>query len=158
MVGDKLTLMLGAVSATSITTYPVNGQKNVPVEWKDDEEPDPLRMHNARRPVVGTILSLAVYRTDIKIVDAVEARLLDGDGNLVSCWVNTPKNDDAIENAIFLIPQKPLRPGTTYKATIIALTNRQERIERVWRFTTEPPPAKTPAPVTKTPQKTSPKA
>lgn len=132
----------GRTDAQHVVLYPVDGQKNVPPSWQNNERPDPLRMHTKNR-LVGYPITLFYGvgmpgRDDIRVT---QATLATEDGRPVPCFVNTPDNDAHLSSGVFLIPQRRLRPDTTYVATVDARTRpgflRPERsLSRRWRFTT----------------------
>lgn len=98
--------------------YPADGNVDVPVDFHS-EVPSPL----PRVPYAGHPISLVVP-VDDPITD-VTAQLLDDTGREVQCFVSTPEQPAtsySLRNGgiIGVIPQKPLRAGTRYTASIAA--------------------------------------
>lgn len=140
--------------------YPAPGQSNVPLAWDANELPNPLRLHaNAAGTAtikngapVGYVITYACFgagaapaRGDDENAPSTsrlrvaEATLTLADtGAAVPVWVNTPENDEHLDNAVFVIPRQPLRPGTTYRVNIAATTEAGQDVSRTWTFTTAP--------------------
>jgi len=98
--------------------YPADGNTDVPVDFHS-EVPNPL----PRVPYAGHPISLVVPVADP--VTGVTATLVDEAGTAIPFFLSTPEQpatEYSPRNAgiIGVIPQKPLRAGTRYTATIAA--------------------------------------
>ena len=134
-IGDKTTLEFGVVGKQGTVFYPFNGETDVPVQWSSPESPDPLRLWNATKPV-GYILTMFYFSPDGEKITVSSATLQTEAGAAVPCYVNTPANDNALSNGLFIIPQHPLKPHTTYIATVKAATVSGADLSQTWKFTT----------------------
>lgn len=115
-------------------TSPFSDERNVECSWNGRERPDPLRIHGAVG-VCGYPIVVALYPLlDGKL--SVSEATLSLDSKPVSCYLNTPENDDRLTNALFLIPKEPLLGGSTYRVRVVA-SRGQERFEKEWSFTTK---------------------
>lgn len=129
---SNVVIDLAVQPQSSVTLYPADGQIGVPVQWRDVEIPDPLRLHGLTRPV-GTVLSVAFF--GMTVHDG-RGTLTSETGENVPIAVNTPQNDDLLQNGIFLIPRSPLLPLTRYTARVNATLDNGRTVERTWSFTT----------------------
>jgi hypothetical protein len=134
--GRQTTLEFGLTGAEGVSVYPAPGQIGVPRAWSGAEEPNPLRMHGVRGRT-GYVVTFAHFSQDGAPIEVQSAALTDSAGRRVACFVNTPANDSRLPNGAFLIPEAPLRPGTTYTADVRASTADGRDISRHWSFTTE---------------------
>ena len=138
MQGGITTLNFHGKGGKGIVLYPIPEQTDVPLMFSGGETPNPLRLHSASGST-GYVITLAVFGMDTPF-RFVRASLTDQSGAAIPFWVNSPENDTHLKNAVFVIPHKPLRAGTTYEVKIgFSLGNRD--MERVWRFTTQGKPA-----------------
>lgn len=137
---QRLTMEFSGNRSEGITVYPAPGQTGVPTQWSGNERPNPLRLHDAPKPVGYVIVFSAWQPGGSKLT--VEAASLRNcaDGSTVQIFLNTPANDNELDNACFLIPRRPLRAGATYEAYVrgkISASGSQEAVvEKRWRFTT----------------------
>lgn len=113
--------------------YPVNGQKEVPLDFGlgSREVPNPI-------PGEGTV---GGYPITIQLVDRrkpydIEAKLFLG-AQEVECWLSTPANparDDWPQPGVTsLIPVQKLKPDATY---IVRFKEKTTSTEKEWTFTT----------------------
>lgn len=135
--GDNSTTLEfdGKPGAAGVVVYPADGQGGVPPSWRALEVPNPLRMHNAKMPV-GYVISYHAFLAEGTRVKFRGSKLVGEDGQIVPCYRNTPENDDHLENAILMIPMRPLDPSTKYTATVDAVAGEGLDISRTWSFMT----------------------
>jgi hypothetical protein len=65
----------------------------------------------------------------------ISATLTTG-GVAVPTLLNEPGNDDQLVSSIALIPTKPLKPNTVYKAKVWGKNANGDDFSREWSFTT----------------------
>jgi hypothetical protein len=128
--------LFGNTEKEGVTIYPADGQQNVPIAFRGNETPDPLRLHNAKVPV-GYVISLYYFSSEDVTLEGVTASL-EAEGQPVEFWLNWAKNDDFLKAGVFVIPREPLKPGTTYQVAITARTSSGIDVSRKWSFRTEP--------------------
>ena len=133
--GKQVTLEFGLTSEQGSVVYPASGQKGVALGWSGNEEPNPLRIHGAQGRT-GYVITFAYFSPNQTPIDMSSATLTDHYGDRVRCFVNSPGNDNRLSNAVFLIPEKPLEPLTTYTVLVRAATADGADISRRWSFTT----------------------
>ena len=134
--GKFVTLLFGTSAASGIVTYPADGQKNVPVTWDGFETPNPLRVHAGARGPMGYAITLFSFSNDETRLLVKSATLTGTDGKPVAIYLNTPQNDDFLQNGVLVIPQKPLRPGVTYHVSVNVSDEAGHDLTRSWSFTT----------------------
>lgn len=134
----KSTLEFGITSVEGVSIYPSDGQVDVPVSWKDDEYPDPLRIHPGAAKVVGYPITLFYYGPSGSAATLTSAALTASDGTDVPVYVNRDANDPELRAGVIVIPQAPLSPGTIYTVKVQATTLTGLDISRTWSFTTLP--------------------
>jgi hypothetical protein len=116
--------------------YPGDKQQNVPLLFAKNEAPNPIppegRKNRAGFPITVT------FPEDAKI-EAAELVLQDGAGKEVPGWFSSPEKPafrpEYQYNTVTLIPKQPLRPKTTYTATLKAKVDGKEYSKK-WTFTT----------------------
>jgi|GEM_PF-1372253 len=111
----RFTMEIGASNRTGSVIAPGDGQKGVPCAWHDFERPDPLRIHSTTTRVTGYPIVFSHFGAGYPRIRKMFAWLVGPDGKDVPIWLNTPDNDSSLTLAAILIPQKPLRPNSTYK-------------------------------------------
>lgn len=124
---------LGAGKDAPVVLYPAEGQKEVPLSFTP-EIPDPIPWALGRKAgyPVTAIFSEGALVKDVK------ASLKDGAGKELAAWVSSPEQPAAADfqrNSVGLIPKEPLRPATTYTATISARVTGKAWL-RTWSFVT----------------------
>jgi uncharacterized protein YkwD len=127
----------GKPGAEGVVVYPADGQKGVPTNWDGLENPSPLRFHSPRGSV-GYVVSYQVYLPEGSGLVVKSAKLMAADGTDIACFRNTPSVDEHLKNGVLLIPQKPLKAGTIYRANVEAATDDGKDLSKSWSFTTEP--------------------
>jgi uncharacterized protein YkwD len=134
-VKDKTTIEMGGTSEEGVIVSPADGQTNVQRLWIGTEVPDPLRIHqNASQPV-GYPIVLVCFQKDNLGLSNVKAELTSG-GQAVPFYLNHPGNDPELQMAVFIIPIKPLKPKTSYTASVTGVDASGHNISRTWTFTT----------------------
>ncbi|BDI28336.1 hypothetical protein CCAX7_003870 [Capsulimonas corticalis] len=134
-ISDKTTLEFGVAGKKGTVFYPFDGETGVPIQWSAPESPDPLRLWGATKPV-GYIITMFYFSPDGEKISVTSASLQTASGVPVPCYVNTPANDNALSNGLFVIPQHPLKPQTTYVVTVKAATVSGADLSQKWKFTT----------------------
>jgi hypothetical protein len=90
---------------------------------------------------VGYVLVFAHFTPKKANMQVTETSLRTESGAVVEVLANTPENDKELDQSCFLIPKDPLKPKTTYVATVKAVVDGDDGpkpIEKTWRFTTGP--------------------
>jgi uncharacterized protein YkwD len=131
---SKSTLVFGTTNAQGIVMSPGDGQSDVPVRWENHEEPSPLRGHTSES-TAGYPLVIAAFGEEPAKIQVSEVSLATVGGQTVDTWLQTPDNDEFLTDAAFVIPIKPLSPGTTYIATA-RITYGDKSLTKTWKFRT----------------------
>jgi hypothetical protein len=136
--GQFTTALCEGTTTNAVVTWPAAGQKNAPLSWQGEEIPHPLRMHGQKSSAtVGTVISFSYFSPEMDEISVTSAAVWGPDGELVPLYLNTPQNDTELQNAAFVIPQKPLKPSTQYTVSVLAKVVRTgTAIHRQWTFTT----------------------
>ncbi len=124
---------LGAGKDVPVVLYPAPDQKDVPLAFSP-EIPDPLP-ESADKKAGYPITAIFAEGALVKDVKAV---LKDASGQEVAVWLSTPEKPAAADyqrNTVGLIPKGPLKPATTYTATLSARVT-GKAWTRTWTFTT----------------------
>jgi len=129
-----LTLQFGVSEATRVVVSPAPNQPGLPLTWDQPENPNPLRLYDVRGQI-GYPVVFAAFGVE-EPIRVSDASLTDGFGNSVPFYLNSPANDDHLENAAFVLPKKPLRAGTLYSVTVRATDATGRDISKSWSFTT----------------------
>ena len=112
---------------------PSPGETSVATEWNQPEHPDPMRMH----PHVGAVgypIVFAAFGANEPI--KVSSATITADGHAVPLFLNSPENDDHLDNAALLIPKDPLAGSTTYHVEVHAQDAAGRDVSRSWSFRT----------------------
>lgn len=134
--GKNLSIKFGDSGTGGSSVSPGVNQADVPTKWNGNESPNPLRMHPNAGDMVGYPVVFANFSEDNLPVSLVRAWLKTSAGDEVECFVNSPENDDHLDNAIMLLPKKPLKPNTSYSAHVEVLVAKKQQIIRDWVFQT----------------------
>ena len=119
----------GAAAAGDPTVYPADGQTGVPVDFVDNEVPDPLP--TGAIPPVGYPVSLQVGGAQqLKITTG---RLLGPDGKEVPTFTFDPGNQVG-QNQWAMTATRPLTPGARYTAEVSGTVDGTSFTKR-WSFT-----------------------
>lgn len=135
-----------------IITYPVDGQKHIPVSWINNEEPNPLKMFTNAKKTTGYPITLSVLGDGI-IGIKINKISVTLNGNEAESYVLVPelenktvnesknlKTDENLKTDIVIIPKRELEKNKTYNVyvsgSIIYLDNKEKDFIREWSFTT----------------------
>ncbi len=132
----RLTATFSMSSAVQTVAHPYEGQSDVPRSWDKNERPNPFRMHGAVKRPTGYPIMLVHFAKEPLKMTVRSAKLTDGRGLEVPCYLNTPENDNQLTNAMFLIPKAPLAANMTYVAQISATVAGGVDVSRTWSFST----------------------
>lgn len=124
-------LLFGGDGTSGTVVSPGEGERGVPLTWRNDESPNPTRFWQGAPKVLGYPIVLAHYDGPNTRLTVQQASLKTADGTAVPCLVNTPVRDSELRYACLLLPQAPLKPQTTYQVEVSA-----REVTRRWRFTT----------------------
>jgi uncharacterized protein YkwD len=118
-----------------VVMYPVDRQTNVPLEF-GGERPTPIpddKDGKAGFPITAT------FREIVEVKDATATLKEKGSNAEIPVWLATPEKSPqpaGQRNSISLVPQDPLKPGTTYVVTVSALLDGKTKWTKTWSFTT----------------------
>lgn len=119
-----------------VVIFPVDGQKNVALEFVGPEYPNPIPREGEGKPAGFPIT--ASFPQSV-LVQNVTASLKDAGGKEVAAWLSSPEKPSVPggyqRNTLCLIPKSPLQPNTTYRVTFTAKLNEKDW-QRSWSFTT----------------------
>jgi uncharacterized protein YkwD len=119
-----------------VVFYPAADQADVPTTFLNNELPNPTPPEGAGKRL-GYCVTVS-FANGIKVEDA-EASLAEGTGGPLAAWVTTPTRPGADprlqQNTVCLIARAPLKPRTTYTATVTARVDGKDW-KRSWKFTT----------------------
>ena len=112
--------------------YPVDGQVDVPPSFQSDwETPDPAPDHGE----VGIPITVTVAAEDMGTDDAdpydtrlLAATLEDEDGTELAVLLGDPGQDEYLYQMVMMIPVEPLKPETSYSATMTVLWDGEETL------------------------------
>ncbi|RAV01268.1 S-layer protein [Paenibacillus sp. YN15] len=124
-----------------LVVSPAPGDPYVPAQFDGHEVPDPIRNHPSVKYPVGYPIMAQLSGKFVRDVKLVESRLTDSTGKKLELLLNTPEDDDHLQNEVMLIPAKPLSPDTVYTAYIklsVIEDNQPKIYEKEWSFRTEP--------------------
>lgn len=126
---------------SQLIVSPAPGDSYVPIEFDGHETPDPIRNHPGTKYPVGYPIMAQLSGRFIREVKLVEAKVTDSTGKELELLLNSPKDDNHLQNEVILIPTKPLSPDTTYTAFVklsVIEDNQPKIYEKKWDFRTEP--------------------
>ncbi|WP_034428977.1 CAP domain-containing protein, partial [Caldisalinibacter kiritimatiensis] len=135
-----------------IIMYPVDGQKHIPLTWRNNEKPNPLRYFNNTKDSTGYPVTLSVFGEGIKGLKIHTAKIIQ-DENKVKSFILVPKvedyeviesiyfkADENLNSSIAIIPVDKLKANTEYtvvvKGKIIYTDDREEEFNKEWSFIT----------------------
>ncbi|MEZ0327884.1 MAG: CAP domain-containing protein [Fimbriimonas sp.] len=133
-VGTRMTMEFGGSSKGGTVVSPANGEANVPTKWKNAESPNPMRLHGGQTQT-GYPIVLARFSDNVRKIKIAQATLTL-DGAAVPVFLNTPENDDRLEFAAIMFPQKALKAKASYMATFKGSDNLGNPIEVTSTFKT----------------------
>ncbi len=124
-----------------VVHYPVDGEKGVPMQWKGNEIPDPLRLHADVTLPVGYPLVIGAFGDPVKEVRLFHAVLTDEEGREQALYINTPATDEHLKQELILIPVKPLKPDVQYQVQVdwgvVRNDGTEQTLHTAWSFQTE---------------------
>lgn len=126
---------------SQLVVSPAPGDLYVPIDFNGHETPDPIRNHSGTQYPVGYPIMVQLSGKFVREVQLVESKLTDSMGNELDLLLNTPIDDDHLQNEVMLIPTKPLSPDTVYTAYVklsVIEDNQPKVYEKKWNFRTEP--------------------
>jgi uncharacterized protein YkwD len=135
-VGTTTAVVVGPRFTPGVVVSPFDGEKGVPTSWGDPETPDPLARHPELMRPVGYIITWYAWQQPPRQVVVSSATLTDSSGRAVPSAVSTPKTEPPLVDGCFIIPRKPLLPGTRYTAEVKAASGDGADLSRKWSFTT----------------------
>jgi hypothetical protein len=125
--GSRMTMEFGGTAQSGTVVSPANGEQGVPTLWKNAESPNPMRLHGGQTQT-GYPIVLARFSDKVRKIKISHASLT-ANGATVQVFLNTPENDDHLEFAAIMFPQKRLKANTTYTATFRGSDNLGQPIE-----------------------------
>ncbi|MDU0201016.1 stalk domain-containing protein [Paenibacillus sp. MAH-36] len=132
-------------ASTQMIVSPAPGDRYVPIDFNGHESPDPLQIHRgAASYPVGYPLLAVISGQNVTNIMLDEASLVDSEGKAISILHDTPNSDKELDNAVMLIPTKPLLPDSRYTAHVKVsfMDNGQAKtLDKDWSFQTEPAPS-----------------
>jgi hypothetical protein len=135
MAGRNFSIKFGEGDKSGLSVSPGVNQSDIPTSWDGNESPNPLRMHGSDGRAVGYPIVFSYFGEENPTIKLRHASLTC-DGEPIAFWANSSANDDHLENSIFIIPKRPLRPNTRYEVTVEASVNGKGSLEKNWSFTT----------------------
>jgi hypothetical protein len=135
IAGKNFSIKFGEGEEGGLSVSPGVNQSGVPTSWDGNESPNPLRMHGPTGGAVGYPIVFSYFGEDYPILKLKRATLTC-EGNPVAVWINSNSNDDHLQNAILVMPKKPLQANTRYEVSVEASVNGKDTIEKSWSFTT----------------------
>ncbi len=126
---------------SQLVVSPAPGDPYAPVDFDGHEIPDPVRKHTGAKYPVGYPIMAQLSGRFVRDVKLVDSKLTDSTGKQLDLFVNTPADDDHLQNEVMLIPAKPLAPDTVYTAYVklsVIEDNQPKVYEKKWNFRTEP--------------------
>lgn len=134
-VPSHMTVDFGVSEISGVVVSPAPDQRDIPLSWSAVERPDPLRV-SGLHGVVGYPIVFSYFSPNNEKLRVKSASLETASGEKVPFGLNTPDNDDHLDFAAFLIPNKPLMPHTTYRVRVEARTASGDDVSKTWSFTT----------------------
>jgi hypothetical protein len=138
--GDSLTdvLLTGPNGdAEGTVAWPYPDQTGVPTGWDGAEFPDPLALYPGARGPVGYTVSLTFGGSPAGLT--LEKGTLTGPDGDVPVYTYAPGMDPNLSDTVALIPESPLRAGSSYTVFLSGQVNwgaGAVPYERRWSFTT----------------------
>ncbi|MDX2066617.1 MAG: CAP domain-containing protein [Fimbriimonadaceae bacterium] len=138
--GDRTVLIVDVSTANATTLSPSNGQRDVPVEWINNESPNPLRFYAAeiqreKTTYLGHPIVIAHYTTNRLPFVAATMALRTGQQQ-VPGYLNTPLTDNLLKSEAIFVPKAPLKPNTLYQAEFDGKLSDGTLVSQRWSFTT----------------------
>lgn len=123
-----------------VMVYPYPGQQDAKSAWFVAESPNPLASYGKDKIYVGYPISLSLHDAKTKEIQLISAALKDSAGHDVPHYIVDSRRESEFRKHVFLIPQQPLKPGTTYHVRIegnrILVDGSSRPVAEAWSFTT----------------------
>ncbi|MGI6697538.1 MAG: stalk domain-containing protein [Clostridia bacterium] len=125
-----------------VVVYPADGQRGVPLTWSGMEQPDPFRLYPGVKGPGGYPITVLVSGDRTERVELKSASIAEGSTGSVKFYRFDASNDPELDdnNAIVLVPERNLKPYTTYRVNItmeiIYDEDSREELKKEWTFTT----------------------
>jgi hypothetical protein len=129
-----------ALKETELVAYPYDGQRDSPLSWIDDEQPDPMGPQSRYRgQTLGFPITLSGGPNAHIELETFDLR--DGRGKKVACHIAALTPADAARNTGICTPIEPLRASTRYTAHATGRLTQQYGVahapfDLTWTFTT----------------------
>ncbi|MCR8633734.1 stalk domain-containing protein [Paenibacillus radicis (ex Xue et al. 2023)] len=125
-----------------LVVSPAEGDRYVPTTFEGNESPDPLSIHPNEAFPVGYPIMAQYYGSSVKNVKLISSELLDSKKQPVETLVNTPDNDKNLDNAVIIMPRKPLLADSRYYVKLKLQVTKKDGStvteDKEWDFSTEP--------------------
>ncbi len=131
-VQGDYTALLVSEAESGMSVSPAHKEADVPTDWDGVETPSPMRDSGLGAPY-GYPVVAALFGTNEWSL--LKAELTGADGKPVKTVLRHRGNDPFAARAVILVPAQPLRPNTTYAATVSVLSGEGTKTKR-WTFTT----------------------
>ena len=128
------------LASDHVIAYPYPGQQDAKIAWLNAETPNPLAFYGKGKITVAYPISLSIHGAHSKELRALSAVVTDDRGQTIPCYQVDSSRDQEHKTALFLIPELPLRLGTTYtaavKGEIIDERGQSHPLKKTWSFRT----------------------
>lgn len=121
-------------SEVKTVVSPADQQTDVQPFWKDNESPDPMRIHSFKSRMVG--YPIMFVRQGSRSIHVRKFELRSSNGTKIEAWENFPGYDEHVRAEAFIMPKTPLAPGATYNVHVEATDDQGKEIGTNWSFTT----------------------
>lgn len=130
----------GARDDDRLMLYPYPGQTGVKTAWFVAESPNPLASYRQDRIYVGYPVSLSFHDAKTRELHIAAAWFTDSAGAAVPHYIVDAGRESELKKHVFLIPHKPLKPGTTYQVKFegrrVLADGSSLPVAAAWSFTT----------------------
>lgn len=132
----RVVVEMGQSSQSRTVVFPYDGQRDVPVLWRGQERPNPLRVHKDLQMPTGYPIMLVHFAEPELRLEMKDAGLRTLGGADIPIRINHSGNDTELPNGVILFPVRPLAPGETYEAWVAGRLENGKTVDRRWTFTT----------------------
>ncbi|MGE0002221.1 MAG: hypothetical protein AB7F50_02695 [Fimbriimonadaceae bacterium] len=132
-VNGDVTALLVSEGQDGMTVSPANEEQGVPTSWDGIETPSPTRDAGIAPPFGYPVVVALFGQGEWALL---KSEIAGPDGKPVTAVLRHRGNDSFAGRAVILVPTKPLRPGTKYRATVAVLTGSGTKA-KTWSFTTD---------------------
>lgn len=123
-----------------VIAYPYPGQQDAKTAWLNAETPNPLAFYGKGKETVGFPISLSIHGAHSKELKTLSAVVTDGRGQTIPCYQVDSSRDQEHKTMLFLIPELPLRLGSSYTVSvtgeIIDERGQSRPLKKTWSFRT----------------------